>query len=311
MTETTDYRWAPQLQRRYIEALAETGSITRACAAVGKSRVAAYGLRHRNEGVAFNLGWDAAILIARAQLSDDLVERAIWGQEDVVVRSTDGTLISRSHKRHDNRLGMSTLSRLDRMAQRDNFDDPDAVTARMISADFEAFLDLIEAGGGAAEVAEFITDHSALLGVYASAGAAHSRTNEQCKLAGDEAMENEPKPDEIPYLDRDPEENAAKMSVWYNEGDDCWRTNFPPPDGFIGEEEGEFGEDGYQRELSDEEERIQHAYQFEGVEPLHEAAVRAWARYFDRPVAAFFGKGDDDGGDGSDGGGGEPLAEAA
>lgn len=306
MIEPTDYRWTPELQRRYIEALAETGSITRACAAVGKSRVAAYGLRHRNEGTAFNLGWEAAILIARAQLSDDLIERAIWGQEDVVVRSTDGTLISTSRKRHDNRLGMSTLSRLDRMAKRENFEDLDAVIARLVSSDFEAFLDLIEAGGGAQEMAVFIADRSDMLGVYAPASAARPQSNEQCKLEGDDAVEREP---QTPYLDRDPEENAAKMDVWYSEDANCWHTNFPPPNDFIGEEDGDFGEDGYQRDLSDEEERIQRAYQFEGVEPLHEAAVRAWARYFDRPVTAFFSN--NGGGDGGGGGGGEPLAEAA
>jgi hypothetical protein len=302
MTELSDYHWTPQLQRRFIEALAESGSITRACAAVGKSRMAAYGLRHRNDGAAFNLGWAAAILMARAQLSDDLVERAIWGQEDVVIRSTDGTLISTSRRRHDNRLGMSTLSRLDSMAKRENFDDIDAVLARLVASDFELFLDLIEAGGGAAEMAAFVADRSDLLGVYAPAGLPG---NGQCKVEGHDAMENEAQSEEIPYLDRDPEENAAKMSVWYNEADDCWRTNFPPPSDFIGEEDGEFGEDGYQRQLSDAEEHMQRAFMFEGVEPLHEAAVRAWARYFDRPVTAFFG-----GNDGNGGAGGAPLAEA-
>jgi hypothetical protein len=302
MIEPTDYRWTPVVQRRYIEALAETGSITRACAAVGKSRVAAYGLRHRNDGLAFRLGWDAAILIARTQLSDSLIERAIWGQEDVVTKSTEGTVISISRQRHDNRLGAAQLSRLDRMVKRDNFEDIEAVMARVISSDFELFLDMIEAGGGVVQTAQFIDDHRDMLGLFAPPEIpAAAEPNEHCKLAEENDMQHPP---EIAYLDRDPEENVAKMDVWYNEDEGCWYTSFPPPNDLIGEEHGEFGEEGYQRHLSEAEERIQHAFQFEGVEPLREAAVKAWARYFDLPETAFFKSCDGEDGE-------ESLVEAA
>ena len=40
--------WTPARQLRFIEVLAATRSVTRACAAVGKSRESAYGLRDRS-----------------------------------------------------------------------------------------------------------------------------------------------------------------------------------------------------------------------------------------------------------------------
>ncbi len=53
--------WTAGRQRRFIAALAATGSITRACAAVGVSRVSAYRLRARPEAKGFALAWQAAV----------------------------------------------------------------------------------------------------------------------------------------------------------------------------------------------------------------------------------------------------------
>src|SRR3546814_11453868 len=74
----------------------------------------AYALRLRRDGAAVRLGWDAAILIARARLADDLLARALTGHEEVIRKDMDAGEITRH--RHDNRLAMSMLSRLDRMA---------------------------------------------------------------------------------------------------------------------------------------------------------------------------------------------------
>jgi hypothetical protein len=46
----------------------------------------------------------------------------------------------------------------------------------------------------------------------------------------------------------EPEDDFEGCSVW--EEEDGWRTDFPPPDGFDGYEEGEPGEDDYCRELT-------------------------------------------------------------
>ncbi len=130
--------WSPARQRQFLETLAATGVITTACDAVHISPRAAYALRIRRDGAAFRLGWDAAILIARARLADELLARALTGHEEVI-RKDEDTI---TRRRHDNRLAMSMLSRLDRMA-----DSPpegsDAALARVVAQDFAAYLDLL------------------------------------------------------------------------------------------------------------------------------------------------------------------------
>jgi hypothetical protein len=49
----------------------------------------------------------------------------------------------------------------------------------------------------------------------------------------------------------EPEDDFQGCSVW--EGDEAWLTDFPPPPGFDGFEEGEPGSDRYRRELTDAE----------------------------------------------------------
>lgn len=132
--------WSPARQRRFLEILAATGVIMLACEGVRITARSAYTLRIRHDGAAFRLGWDAAILIARARLADDLLSRAIMGSEEVIRKDPDNYEVRRH--RHDNRLAMSMLARLDRMA-----DSPpegsDAALARVVAQDFSAYLDLI------------------------------------------------------------------------------------------------------------------------------------------------------------------------
>jgi hypothetical protein len=53
--------WTAVRQRRFIEVLAETRSVTRACAAVGKSAATAYALRNRSGAESFAAAWDRAL----------------------------------------------------------------------------------------------------------------------------------------------------------------------------------------------------------------------------------------------------------
>ncbi len=53
--------WTPARQARFIEELAATRSITRACAVVGMSRESAYRLRDRERAEGFRLAWDRAL----------------------------------------------------------------------------------------------------------------------------------------------------------------------------------------------------------------------------------------------------------
>ena len=53
--------WTPERQRRFIEELAATRSISKACRAVGMSRDSAYSLRDRPEAAPFRLAWKQAL----------------------------------------------------------------------------------------------------------------------------------------------------------------------------------------------------------------------------------------------------------
>ena len=53
--------WTPARQLPFINVLAETHSITRACKAVGMSRESAYKLRDRPEARQFRLAWNRAL----------------------------------------------------------------------------------------------------------------------------------------------------------------------------------------------------------------------------------------------------------
>jgi hypothetical protein len=242
------HHWTPQVQRAFLEALAVEGSIRGACRIAGKSWRTAYALRMQRRGEAFALGWDGAVLIARARLSDELMERALEGQEESVMR--DGDTIVR--RRIDNRLAMSLLSRLDRMAEADPASRSSAGLARIVAQDFEAFLDLIESGGTGEDSAAFIAVRQALLpappAAEKGAETEEKAPPEQCDLLTQTLLKQ---------LDcATVTERAQKMHYWFDERNREWRTDFPFPEGFDGEEDGEFGEEEYSRTLDEEEAEV-------------------------------------------------------
>ena len=73
--------WTEEKQRRFIEALADTGLVSHAAKAVGMSRESANRLRRSPHGAAFARAWDAARRHAGSALEDIAFERAIEGQE--------------------------------------------------------------------------------------------------------------------------------------------------------------------------------------------------------------------------------------
>ncbi len=91
--DPADYRWVPvrrvprcdgwteEKQRRFIEALADTGQVSLAAKAVGMSREAAYALRRAPHAAAFARAWDAARGQAGAFIEDVAFERALEGVE--------------------------------------------------------------------------------------------------------------------------------------------------------------------------------------------------------------------------------------
>lgn len=307
--------WSPARQRLFLETLAATGIITAACDAAQISPRSAYALRIRRDGAAFRLGWDAAILIARARLADDLLARALTGNEEVIRKDPDAHEITRH--RHDNRLAMSMLARLDRMADSPP-DGSDATLARVVAQDFAAYLDLIcpddhgtdqaaadrpglpaspsepnEAGlpdPATLEASPAIEEAAAALSPGASAAlfvAARMALGERGKAPPyplDERCELRPVPVD-PAVDRaslPPEEAAARLrGIWWDADREVWRTDYPAPPGFDGDEsDGTYDIDIYERDLTAEEEEALTALAAEQRRPYEDAAARARDVFF-------------------------------
>ncbi len=136
--------WTPDRIAGFIEALAACGVVADACKSVGLSTQSAYAFRNRRAGRAFAVAWEAVLIHrGRARLGDELLSRSMNGCVEAVHR--DGEIVGERH-RHDNRLSMAVLTRLDRLAERAG--DRDA-HLRNVSEDMEDYLDLVEAGGDA------------------------------------------------------------------------------------------------------------------------------------------------------------------
>lgn len=73
--------WTPERQRRFIEALADTGSVKRAAHAVNMTPESAYLLRRHPKGQEFRKAWEAALALGVQRLEDTAMERAIHGVE--------------------------------------------------------------------------------------------------------------------------------------------------------------------------------------------------------------------------------------
>jgi hypothetical protein len=274
-----DYRWTPQCQRAFLEALAYGGSVLRAAKEVNKSPRSAYDLRFRRDGAAFALGWDAAILVSRYALQDMLMDRAVNGYEEVSTKQEDGTTM---RGRFDNRLGKGLLDRLDRLAEAQAIKGSRNAQVQLVTQDFASFLDLIERGGKGAEAALFFEarDDDPAGGV--SRGDRYAIGCELERIsAGDGAV-----PD---MLDEEPEVAAERLGVWFDEDEQEWRTNFPKMEGEEGEtitETGFFGDEDYERSLTLAEETAHLAALARTRQPWIDAAAKARDAWFGEKMAA-------------------------
>ncbi|WP_076745665.1 hypothetical protein, partial [Sphingomonas jeddahensis] len=143
--------WSAANQRRFLEAIAEGHGVESACRCVGLSATSAYAFRRTARGAAFALGWRAASLVAREAIAETLLVRALEGQVDTYVRA-DGSSVTRH--RHDNRLALSLLARLDRQVE--SAPDADAKAARLVAQEFDAYLDLVTRDEGPARAGLFL-----------------------------------------------------------------------------------------------------------------------------------------------------------
>ena len=215
--------WTPQRQAQFLSAIADGATVADAAQEVGLSRRSAYALRRRAGGVAFDLGWQAADLLARDSLREDLWDRARNGQSWTTVRDDGEKVITTTRHRFDNRLALAMLTRLEARVA----DASHAMPVRLADK-FDELLASIEQGEASADPAELLARLCPAAPDESAIG-----TCESCESTGGD------QPD-VP-------------AVWFDPDDDTWMTRLAPPDAFAGQHYGFFLHDGYSRTLSAEE----------------------------------------------------------
>ena len=94
--------WTPERQRRFIEALADTGCVSRATAIVNMSLEGVYYLRRQKGAEEFRAAWNAALDFGVQKLKDIAFERAIEGE--MIPVFANGKLMGYRRKRNDRLL---------------------------------------------------------------------------------------------------------------------------------------------------------------------------------------------------------------
>ncbi|WP_341713799.1 hypothetical protein [Erythrobacter sp.] len=98
--------WKAETQLAFIEALADTGSVTAACQIVGRSTHGAYHLRRQPGAEEFAAAWEAALDLGVKRIEDTAMDRALNGVEVPVY--SYGKLVG-TRRVHNDRLLMFML----------------------------------------------------------------------------------------------------------------------------------------------------------------------------------------------------------
>jgi hypothetical protein len=225
--------WTPDKQRLFLERFAECGVVSEACLAAGMSARAAYNLRDRDP--LFAAGWDAACVKARPRLADEAFSRAMTGVVERIYK--DGVVVAERH-RHDNRLTMAVLARLDARLDR-------------AAAEGAPHLDL------AARWDEFLAalgeDRRADVAALLAPEESHSESGDEESAKQRELHELQQQEEGAPAA-ADPLDTC---SAWQEAG--RWWTDFPPPPGFRGKEQSHYGCRYYKRHCTPEEAAVMAA----------------------------------------------------
>lgn len=278
------YHWTPKLQRAFLESLATTGSVKIASTSVGMSPRATYDLRHKPQGAAFRLGWAAAVLIARSRLADELLDRAIWGHDEITIVTREDDRSFTKRRRIESRLGLAMLARLDKMVETRAQAGEDML-AQIIAGDWPGFLSLFDIDSDNKDA----EGHNAALALWLAGR--DNRANPLAALGPDDAIASEVAQNYADFGEdgqtpETPEEAAAAMTVWFDDRAGEWRTDFPPPEGFYGYEDGQFGDPAYARELDDDELELYEVRRMAEVTPLRQAGEAARRTFFALPAPA-------------------------
>ncbi|MCR2833598.1 hypothetical protein [Parerythrobacter lacustris] len=98
--------WNEAVQRDFIDALANSGSVKAACKKVGRATTGAYQLRRQPDAREFAAAWDAALAYGMLRIEDEAIDRAINGTEETV--HYHGELVA-TRRRYNERLVMFML----------------------------------------------------------------------------------------------------------------------------------------------------------------------------------------------------------
>lgn len=203
--------WTAAARAEFLEVLAETGRIGRACAAVGLSRQSANALRTRDPVFAASV--DAAWLLARDPLADAMYDRAVDGVTEVIVK--DGKIVA-ERRRFDLRLSMAVLARLDKRcdlaAQRGG-------PALALVQRWDEWLSLVARGDDKAAFEEL---------EFSCRKKAEERQLRQLPLRRSPIGSGEP----VRFHSLQPDRSER---CW-KDAQGRWMTTFPPPPGFAGYE---------------------------------------------------------------------------
>jgi hypothetical protein len=226
--------WTGEKMAAFCETLAETVVVAEACDAARMGISGAYAARRRNP--VFAAAWDAALSIARERLADTLLARSMEGNVEQIYRG--GELVGERHFL-DNRLGLQILRRLDRLS---------------------------EFPGGGRGPGQRETAASQRRGTDAidwSLAVEALRTGDDEGVAralalieGDKVEEVEADPN-LPLRAEEDEALDLTDRCWFDEREQVWMTDFPPPAGFDGYESRHYDdiddEEPYERACTGEE----------------------------------------------------------
>jgi hypothetical protein len=138
--------WSAGRQAAFLSHLADNGVVADAARIVGKHLSGGYALRRTARGYAFNLGWEAALIIARRVVADTVMAAAIQGETARWVREDGVTTYTRQNMK-------LSLALLDRVNPATTLPEVMAVATR-----FDWFLELIDRGASASDLWEYFFD---------------------------------------------------------------------------------------------------------------------------------------------------------
>jgi hypothetical protein len=126
--------WSAGRQAAFLTHLADNGVVADAARCVGMALSGGYALRRTARGYAFNLGWEAALIIARRIVADNLMTAAIKGETARWVREEGVT----TYIRQNSHLSLKLLDRVNPATA--------LPEVQAVATGFDWYLQLIEDG---------------------------------------------------------------------------------------------------------------------------------------------------------------------